>query len=303
MRRMSLAVAFVLAASCSRRVARRAESPPDAAPAGVEIIRIDDVAVTVAAWLPEAGPEPTGPAVAGRIWETLTQSTDFETATAGDANLGATRRRARLRVEVGIERTAGRLRAGAGLAVVWVVEDEAFAPWSAAACDGDEPGAKHLAAATTALLECAIDRAAKSLVEKQAIRRGDEAQILHALDSDDPSLRQAAFATIGERHLRGTVPRLLELLKSDDELKRDGAIGALVALREEQAVPKLIDLAQFRDLDMMRRIIDAVGAIGGEEAAAYLDVVSSGHDVQAIRELASEALSRLKRRNVDAGSH
>jgi hypothetical protein len=299
-------------ASCPRRTRRTADAAPDAAttsrPPG-ELVHIDDVAVDVAAWLPEAGPAPAPVAIAARIWETLTQSSDFEARGRPpliDAAPGLPRRKARLRVEVGIERAKGRLRAGAGLALAWSepragAEDE-VAPWSAAACDGDEPGAAHLAAAVTTLMECALDRAARGLIDKQAVRRGDQAAVLRALDGDDPAVRQVAFGVIAERKLRGAVPRLFELLSSDDELKRDGAIGALVALREQSAVPRLIDLAQFRDLDMMRRIIDAVGAIGGEEAAGYLDVVANGHDVPAVRELAAEALERLRRRQRDGGS-
>ena len=50
-------------------------------------------------------------------------------------------------------------------------------------------------------------------------------------------------------------------------------------------------LAQFRDLDMMRRIIDAVGAIGGDDARAYLELIASGHEVPAVRDLAAGALA------------
>jgi hypothetical protein len=304
MARTVLAVALTFALGCPRKAPPPVAASPDAAPTGGEIVLIEDVAVEVAAWLPEAGPAPEAAAVASRVWETLTQSQDFEARGRGpsvDAGVAAPRRGARLKAEVGIERAEGRLRAGAGLALTWTGADEEVAPWAAAACDGDEPGGPQLAAAATTLLECALDRAARSLVDKQAIRRGDAVAVLRALESDDPALRQVAFAVIAERGMRGAVPRLLELLASRDELVRDGAIGALVALREQRAVPRLIDLAEFRDLDMMRRIIDAVGAIGGEEAAAYLDVVASGHDVQAVRELAAEALERLRRRVPDGG--
>ena len=105
------------------------------------------------------------------------------------------------------------------------------------------------------------------------------------------------------KRLRAAVPRLLVMLKSDDELVRDGAIGALVALREPLAVKTLTELAEFRNLDMMRRIIDAIGGIGGDDARAYLELVATGHEVPAVRDLAAGALSRLNRRTVDARSH
>jgi hypothetical protein len=51
----------------------------------------------------------------------------------------------------------------------------------------------------------------------------------------------------------------------------------------------------------MRRIVDAIGLIGGDDARAYLEMVASGHEVPAVRELAEGALARLNRRSgVDA---
>jgi hypothetical protein len=46
----------------------------------------------------------------------------------------------------------------------------------------------------------------------------------------------------------------------------------------------------------MAKILDAVGQIGGDEARAYLDFVSSGHEVPEVRALARAALERLERR-------
>jgi hypothetical protein len=289
----------------------------DAAPVGepAEIIRIENIAVSVPVWLEHAGPEPEPRMVAGRLWESLSQSPDFVAVgvTAGrrpviDAGPGIAYRAARLKAELGLDQApadAGkpeRLRAVAALSLVWTVDDEEIPPWGAAECDGAIPPRAQLPAAAQALVECALGDAARSLIEKQAVRRGDEAAVLRALDGADPAVRQVAFATVAERQLRAAAPRLLEMLKSDDELVRDGAIGALVALREPRAVKALTELAEFRDLDMMRRIIDAVGAIGGEDARAYLELVAAGHEVSAVRDLATAALSRLNRRSVDASS-
>ena len=117
-----------------------------------------------------------------------------------------------------------------------------------------------------------------------------------ALAGDDPDLRALAFAAIGERGLRTTVPKLLELLRSEDPLVRDGAIGALTALREPSAIKPPTEIAKFADHDMMRRVIDAIGAIGGEDARAYLQFVADGHEHPLIRELAKEALRRMDRK-------
>lgn len=309
------AVALACAAAvtgCKGRTAGQTPSIDAAPPPAPEVIFVENIAVSVPLWLDAAGPEPEPRTVAARLWETLAQSPDFVTAgrrAPVDAAPGTALRGARLKADIGLEKAdaaadkPARLRAAVALSMSWIVEDEEIAPWATSECDGEVPPAAQLPAAAASLVECALADAARSLVEKQGVRRGDVPGVLRALDSPDPSLRQVAFAAVADRQLRGAVPRLLELLASKDELIRDGAIGALVALREPRAIKPLTELAQFRDLDMMRRVIDAIGAIGGDDARAYLEMVASGHDVPAVRELAQGALDRLNRRSraPDAG--
>ena len=316
------ACALCVSLVACKRGARAADAGADLAAAQRAVIVIDQVGVEVVLWPAGAGPEPEGRSIAARIWETLAQSTDFASAApdglpdAGPGTgpgPGTMRRPARMRVEVGvqpIEATAAKprlLRGAASLTLSWVGgerddEEEDVPPSGAAVCEGELPAdVKQLGPASLSLVECAVGQAVRALVDKQAVRRGDEAAVMMALESSDPSLRQVALGVIAERQMRSAVPRLLELLKSKDELTRDGAIGALVALREPRAVPVLTELAEFRDLDLMRRVIDAIGAIGGDEARAYLELVASGHDVPAVRDLAADALRRLLRRAGDAG--
>jgi hypothetical protein len=277
-----------------------------------DVIHIAQISVETAAWPSEAGPPLDDRVLAGRVWEGLSQSPSFEAtgrrSLAPPVDAGAVRRRrARIRVVYGVEplatapKAARVLRGLATLTVEWADEIQGPDLWSSVACDGDVPkDPKRVPDVAAALVECAIGRGAKDLVDKEAIRRGDLAAVLHALDDEDPSVRQVAFAAIAERHLAQAMPRLVELLHSTDELVRDGAIGALVGLRDQRAVKPLTELAQFKDLDLMRRIIDAVGEIGGDEAREYLELVASGHQVPIIRELAQQALGRLGRRG-DAG--
>jgi hypothetical protein len=146
-----------------------------------------------------------------------------------------------------------------------------------------------------AALEHALADAAASLAQRDGIRRGDEATVVAALTSEDTDVRGEAFRAIGLRHLTGALPRLTELLHSTDHEVRDAAIGALVELGDRRAVKPLVDMVEFSDLDMMRRIIDAVGMIGGDEARDYLEFVASGHETPAVRQLAKDALERMKR--------
>jgi hypothetical protein len=296
------AALLLVAVACSKSGTPDARRPPDAPPAR-ELIRVEQIVVEAEAWPPEAGPPLDDRALAGRVWEGLMASPDFEAARGPQRppEPGVRRRKARIKVIYGVQEQQRVLRGGATMAVE-LADEEGPEVWESLACEGEVPkDPKQLPAAAAALVECAIERGARGLVEKAALRHAELPAILAALDGADPALRQVAFATIGERHLSAAVPRLIELLHSSDELVRDGAIGALVALRDPRAVKALTDLAQFKDLDLMRRIIDAVGTIGGDDARAYLELVAEGHDVPIIRELAQQALEDMARRRADGG--
>jgi HEAT repeats len=308
---MLMVVSSTGAAACKRTPAPVSVDapPPDAGPRR-EVVRIQQISVEAAAWPEAAGPPLDDRLLAGRVWEGLAQSADFEAVGRRglpDGGAAVHRRRARIRTVYGVEGVPGAakappvLRGTATLTIEWSDDLEGPELWSAVACDGELPKDRHrLAAAASALVECAIERAAHDLIEKERLRHADLPAVLAALDNPEPELRQVAYAAIGDRHLVGALPRLVELLGSPDELVRDGAIGALVALRDRRAVKPLTQLAEFKDLDLMRRIIDAVGAIGGDEAHDYLELVATGHEVPIIRELAQQALGRMDRR-ADAG--
>jgi hypothetical protein len=307
----SLFLLVALAAAC-KRTGVPADAPTPDAGSRREIVRIQQVTVEAQAWPPEAGAPLDDRVLASRIWEVLSQSDDFQAVgrrVPPDASAGAVIRRARLKTVYGVElvpepSTPPRLmRAAVTIAVEWADEGDGQELWESLACDGELPKDKaQYADLAPRLVDCALEKGARGLIEKEGLRHADPATVVAALGSSDPALRQVAFGVIAERRLTAAVPRLLELLHSPDVLVRDGAIGALVALREPRAVKPLTELAQFNDLDMMRRIIDAVGAIGGDEARSYLELVASGHSVPLIRELAEKALDRLTRKSRDGGA-
>jgi hypothetical protein len=303
-----VAVVLLLAgaAACKRTAVAAADAPPppDAGPTR-EVVRIQQISVEAAAWPEGAGAPLDDRVLAGRVWEGLSQSADFEAVgrrAVPDGGPGVRRRRAKMRVVYGVEEIAAGLRGTATLTLDWSDDLEAPELWSAVACEGGPPkDKKHFDGPAAALVECAVERAAHDLVEKEQLRHADLPALLAAVDNPEPEIRQVAYAAIGDRHLAGALPHLVEQLRSPDELVRDGAIGALVALRDRRAVKPLTQLAEFKDLDLMRRIIDAVGAIGGDEAHDYLELVATGHEVPIIRELAQQALARLDRK-ADAGA-
>jgi len=303
-----ICAAAAIWAGCKRAPAApdaaRVASVPDAGPTR-ELIRIQQISVEAAAWPEAAGPPPEERILAGRIWEGLSPSGDFEALGRRglpDSGPGTLRRRARLRTVYGVEELGPAIRGVATLTIEWADDLEGPELWSSVACEGEAPkDRRRLGDVAGALVECAVTRGATDLVAKQQIRRGDLPVVLKALDDPDPSVRQVAFGAIAERHLVEAMPHLVRLLQSKEELVRDGAIGALVALRDRRAIKPLTDLAAFKDLDLMRRIIDAVGSIGGDDAHAYLELVASGHDVPIIRELAQQALDRMNRRS-DGGT-
>jgi hypothetical protein len=113
----------------------------------------------------------------------------------------------------------------------------------------------------------------------------------------------AAVEIVAVRRVKTTVPPLIALLRHKDNRISDRAIGALMAIGDRRAIKPLTELADLRDTEHMAKILDAIGTIGGQEAKDYLEFVSTGHEDTDIRNIASEALERMKRKESqrDAG--
>jgi hypothetical protein len=121
-------------------------------------------------------------------------------------------------------------------------------------------------------------------------------ELIRALKIKDVHRLSAAVEIAATRQLKKTVPQLITLLKHEEKKIADRAIGALVAIGDQRAVKPLTRLSQFKDTSKMAKILDGIGTLGGKEARQYLEFVSSGHEDADIRNLASEALVRLKKR-------
>jgi hypothetical protein len=143
----------------------------------------------------------------------------------------------------------------------------------------------------------AVDTVIKDIVFQAHLATCPPKQLAKILESEKDAKRLAAAVGIaGVRRVRETVPPLIKLLKHESEEVADPAIGALVGIGDRRAVRPLTRLTKFSNTAKMAKLIDGIGSLGGKEAREFLEFVASGHDDADIRNMASEALERLKRR-------
>jgi hypothetical protein len=139
-------------------------------------------------------------------------------------------------------------------------------------------------------------------LSRQRIWRGSEKDVTAALNVDAGEARVEAIHVAAERHLTSAVPTLLALLSNEDESVRDAALGALVEMRERRAVSEIAKQRSMRDQREMRKILDAIATLGGDEAMEYLSFVADAHEDEEIKQMAKQALERLKRRTATSQS-
>jgi hypothetical protein len=144
----------------------------------------------------------------------------------------------------------------------------------------------------------AVETAMADIAYQARLVVGDEAALVRALAQEKEAARLAAAVEIAAvRRVKRTVPALIKLLTHRDARVADRAIGALVAIGDRRAVKPLTRLSKFSDTEKMAKLIDGIGSLGGSEAKEFLEFVESGHEDADIRNLAAEALERMKRRD------
>lgn len=160
----------------------------------------------------------------------------------------------------------------------------------AAAADG-------LPQASASVLRKVIDAVVADIGFQARLVVCSPARMRQILNTEKDRQRLAAAVGIaGVRRTREAVPALIKLLRHPSEEVADPAIGALVAIGDRRAVPALTRLTKFGNTAKMAKLIDGIGSLGGKEAVEYLELVASGHEDADIRNMASDALERLKRR-------
>jgi HEAT repeat protein len=290
------------AAGCRRKTAATPAAPQDLVP------RLGPVAVL------DLTPPDAIPAAARVNPETLTRELRTRLTSAGVfgppvTDAGTTDPVARVRAELALEEVQADGK-GAGRAVIrFRVDvrpaDGVSAHWTEDVQAGSEtafaltppPDRKALFAK---LASRTLDDLATGYLSRQRLWRGSADDVRSALAVETGDLRIEAIRAVAARHLTSEVPSLLKLLSDDDETVRDAALGALVELKDRRAVSELAKQRSMRDRREMRKILDAIAMLGGQEAADYLGFVADTHEDEEIRQMAKQALDRLKRR-ADAG--
>lgn len=231
-------------------------------------------------------------------------ATDEFAANADDVPAGRVAAPARLVATITYDVVDGGPAKGKGI----VVAVEAEIEWQAgdrlaprenvlverALAAGDE---KRLDALVSELVLASLLQAGKGLVDKEALRQADDADVIAAVGSGDSDRMAWALDLVADRRLVSALDAVVAQLDSGEPAVRDAALRALVALGDARAVGPLVKRADFRDPERMKTIVEAVTAIGGDEAVDFLEMVATGHSDRDMRERAAEGLERLKRRN------
>jgi hypothetical protein len=300
MRRAFLILLLAMGAACRRKTAVPA-APPDIPPRLGQVTVAD---MTDPESLPP-GVKLDPEALARELRAQLAGAGVFAggAADAGDQPV------ARVRAELAVEEVQAAGKGAARAAVRFRVDvrpSEGVAPhWSEDVQAGSEhtfaldavPDRKTLYAK---LASRTIGDLAAGYLGRQRLWRGGPAEVHSALAADAGEVRVEAIRAVADRRLTGEVPELLRLLSDEDESVRDAALGALVELHERRAVSEIAKQRSMRDRREMRKILDAIASLGGQEALEYLSFVADAHEDEEIREMAKQALARLKRR-ADAG--
>lgn len=292
-------VALAALGGCRRRAALPDAGPlPDPPPLLGEV-EVEDL--TPEGAVPEAA-KIGSEALAADLRRRLRAAAVF----AGAPDGGVSGARARVRVRIAIEEVRAEGKAAARAALRFRVETRpegaAQAHWN----EDVEVGSETIFALSpepdrkaifSRLAGRTVADVADAYLARQKLWRAPPADLRRALSADGGELRIEAMRAVAERRLKSEVPVLLKLLADQEEAVRDAALGALLELREQSAVREIARQRSMRDRREMRKIVDAISTLGGNEAADYLTFVAEAHDDEEIRQMATRALERLKRRS------
>lgn len=141
-----------------------------------------------------------------------------------------------------------------------------------------------------------LDHAVTGWLYQAKLLGAPEQALAAGLADKDPDRLLHAIEICALRKSKACAPGLIALLKHDDRRVADRSIGALVLVGDRRAVKPLTKLAKFRDSARVAQVIDAIGSLGGGDAKAFLEFVADGHRNATVRDMARQALARLKRR-------
>ena len=291
-----VAVALALALGCRRKPAGPPPPPPDIPPRLGQVVVQD---LTPGEALPP-GVRVDAEALSTELRARLAGAGVF----APPAPDGAAGSVARVRADLALENVEADEKGAARAVIRFRVEprppEGVAAHWSEDVQAGSEttyqltpaPDRKTLFAK---LVSRTLADLATGYLARQRLWNGSADDVRSALAVETGDLRIEAIRAVAQRRLTSEVPSLLQLLSDDDETVRDAALGALVELGDRRAVTELAKQRSMRDRREMRKILDAIAVLGGQEASDYLAFVADTHEDEEIRQMAKQALDRLKR--------
>ncbi len=139
----------------------------------------------------------------------------------------------------------------------------------------------------------AVNRFVKRIAAQAEVEQASDEEIVVLLDSVD--VRLVAIQEIRDRRLRDTTPRLRELLNEPDPQVRVSTAAALVAFEDAESYSPIIkvteEFSRSRSPQLMPMIY-IVADIKTDEAKTYLRALADAHQVEAVRNVAAEALAK-----------
>lgn len=139
----------------------------------------------------------------------------------------------------------------------------------------------------------AVNRFVKRIAAQAEVEQASDEEIVGLLDSAD--VRLVAIQEIRDRRLRDTTPRLRELLAETDPQVRVSTAAALVAFEDVESYSAIIKVTEEFSRDrspQLMPMIYVVADIKTDEARTYLQALADGHQVEAVRNVAAEALTK-----------
>jgi len=160
-----------------------------------------------------------------------------------------------------------------------------------------QPDAPSGRAELERVLDAAARAVATSLRGQVVMRRATDEAILATLaEGDDDGLLAEAAAQAGERRLAGAADHLARLANGphDHAALRAGAALGLLRVDDEEVIRALVRMTDGPNEERHLVAIHALSDIGGPRAARYLDNLATSHPNPSLRELAREALRRVR---------
>ena len=117
-------------------------------------------------------------------------------------------------------------------------------------------------------------------------------ELVSALDDPDPSVREDAIETLGDRGDAEGIPGLQRALYSEYDWLKLSAIEALADIGTDEAAMALGPLLSDDDSDVREAVVDALADIGTGAARGYVDQALSDSNSH-VRATASEALAEF----------